>query len=40
VAVPPERAELLLGALRARGVEGHRVGRFTRVGVGRIHVIG
>jgi cysteine desulfurase len=40
VAVPPERTEALLEALRARGVEeGRRVGRFTLPGPGRIRVL-
>ena len=41
VALPDERAEALLAALRARGVAAaRRVGRFTRAGVGRIRVVG
>jgi selenide,water dikinase len=41
IAVPEERAEALLAALRARGVAAAcRIGRFTGAGVGRIRVVG
>jgi selenium donor protein len=41
IAVPEERLEALLAALRARGVAAaRRVGRFEGAGVGRIHVVG
>jgi selenium donor protein len=41
IAVPEERLETLLAALRARGVAAAcRIGRFTGAGVGRIRVVG
>jgi selenide,water dikinase len=41
IAVPEERAEALLAALRARGVAAAcRIGRFTGAGAGRIRVLG
>jgi len=39
IALPPERTEALLTALRSRGVEGgRRIGRFTAAGEGRVRV--
>ena len=41
VALPEERAELFLAALRSRGVvAARRIGRFTGAGTGRIRVLG
>jgi selenophosphate synthase len=40
VALPEERAELFLAALRSRGVvAARRIGRFTGAGTGRIRVL-